>query len=74
MFLEAQYRRKRIEDVRCPNVKGLPDDIYYMLHHSYVDILQMHRSIEILDVLIDASKRSILESVYLLKRTRDAGF
>jgi hypothetical protein len=65
--------RKRIEDVRCPAFKGLPGDICHMLHHSFVDILKM-RSIENLDVLIDASKRSVLESLYLLKRTWDAGF
>jgi hypothetical protein len=31
--------RRRIEDVRIPVVKGLPDDIYHMLHHSYVSFL-----------------------------------
>ena len=64
---------KRLEELRIPAVNGLPDDIYHMLHHSFVDILKM-RSIENLDVLIDASKRSVLESLYLLKRTWDAGF
>jgi hypothetical protein len=28
--------RKRIEDVRIPAVKGMPDDIYHMLHRTYV--------------------------------------
>ena len=28
------------------SVKGLPDDIYHMLHRSYVRILKMRRSIE----------------------------
>jgi len=66
--------RKRIEDVRCPTVKGLPDDIYHMLHHSFVDILKMRRSIEIVDVLINESRMAALESRDVLKRVRDDGF
>jgi hypothetical protein len=31
--------------VRIPAVKGVPDDIYHMLHKTYVGILKMHRSI-----------------------------
>jgi hypothetical protein len=68
MSLEDRPCRKRIEDVRCPAFKGVPDDICHMLHHSFVDILKMRRSIENLDVLIDASKRSVLESSEVLKR------
>src|SRR5215469_6378202 len=59
MSLGDRPRRKRIEDVRCPTVKGLPDDIYHMLHHSFVDILKMRRSIETVDVLIDASRAAL---------------
>ena len=60
MSLEGPPRRKRIEDVRCPIVKGLPDDIYQMLHHSFVDILKMRRSIEIVDVLTNESRMAAL--------------
>ena len=59
MSLGAPPPRKRVEDVRCPAVKGLPDDIYHMLHHSFVDILKMRRSIESLDVLIATSGRPL---------------
>jgi hypothetical protein len=74
MSRESPHRRKRIESVRCPAVKGLPDDIYHMLHHSFVDILKMRRSIERADVLIDASREAALESREVLKRLRDDGF
>jgi len=40
MRLGDRPRRKRVEDVRCPDVKGLPDDIYHILHHSFVDLLE----------------------------------
>ena len=67
-------RRKRIEDVRCPDVDGLPDDIYHLLHHSFVHILKMRRSIESADVFVDKSKEAILASHKMLKRLRDEGF
>jgi hypothetical protein len=60
--------RKRIEDLRIPAVKGLPDDIYHMLHHSFVDIVRMRRRIESIDALIDQSMEAILESWEMLKR------
>ena len=60
--------RKRIEDLRIPAVKGLPDDIYHMLHHSFVDIVRMRRTIESIDALIDQSMEAILESWEMLKR------
>ena len=60
--------RKRIEDLRIPAVKGLPDDIYDMLHHSFVDIVMMRRSIDRIDALIDQSMEAILESCEMLKR------
>jgi hypothetical protein len=46
MSLQYPHRRKRIEDVRYPADKGLPDDIYHVLHHCFVEILKMRRSIE----------------------------
>ena len=67
-------RRKRIEDVRCPAVKGLPDNIHHMLHHSFVDILKMRRSIESADVHIEASEKAIFESCDVLKRVRGERF
>jgi len=74
MSLRDPRRRRRIEDVRCPTVKGLPDDIYHMLHHSYVDIVKMRKSIESLDVRIGASLKAVLESCDLLKRVRGEHF
>jgi len=74
MSLGDRPRRKRIEDVRCPNVKGLPDDVYHVLHHSFVDILKMRRSIETADMLIDTSREAVLDSREVLRRARDDGF
>ena len=61
---------------RCalPAVKGLPDDIYQILHHSYVEILKMRRSIESADVHVDTSREAVIDSWYVPKRTRAAGF
>ena len=66
--------RKRIEDVRCPAVNGLPDDIYHVLHHSFVHILKMRRSIENTDAIIDRSVDAILETRQMLKRLQSEGF
>jgi hypothetical protein len=66
--------RKRIQDVRCPATGGLPDDIVYMLHHSFVGVLQMRRSIENADLLVDASLRCIHEAKCLLSRLEDNNF
>ena len=60
--------------MRCPVVKGLPDDIYHTLHHSFVHILKMRRSIESADALIDSSRKAAIESWDVLKRARDNGF
>src|SRR5262249_43255981 len=57
-----------------PSVKGVPDEIYHMLHHSYVGILKMRRSIESADAHIDASEKAIFESIALLKRVRGGAF
>jgi hypothetical protein len=40
-------------------VRGLPDDIYHMLHHSFVGILWMRRNIEKDEALINASIAAI---------------
>jgi hypothetical protein len=74
MALGTPRLRKRVEDVRCPAVKGLPDDVYHILHHSYVEILKMRRSIESADVHVDMSRDAVIDSWYVLKRTRAAGF
>ena len=74
MSLKTTPRLKCIEDVRCPTVKGLPDDIYHILHHSFVEILKMRRSIESADRFVDAPREAILESHDMLKRLRDEGF
>jgi len=68
MSLGDPSRRLRVEEVRCPAVKGLPEDIYHMLHHSFVDILKMRRSIEKFDALIEASVKTIHQSRDLLER------
>jgi hypothetical protein len=60
--------------VRCPSDKGLPDDIYHILHHSYVEILKMRRSIESAYAHIDMSREAVNDSWDVLKRTQDAGF
>jgi len=62
--------RKRIEDVRCPVVKGLPDDVYHMLHHSFVHIIRLRRSIENADAQVERSREAILESREMLQRLR----
>jgi len=74
MDLGAPRRRLPVEDVRCPDVKGLPDDVYNRLHHSFVDILKMRRGIESADVHIYTSREAILKSREALKRVRDDGF
>jgi len=73
MSLESPHRRKRIEDVRCPVVNGLPNDIYHVLHHSFVEILKMRRSIESAYAHIDMSREALIDSWDVLKRTQDAG-
>jgi hypothetical protein len=56
--------RKRIEDLRIPAVKGIPDNIYHMLHHSLVDIRKTRRSIKIKDGVLDLS----MEATEILQR------
>jgi len=73
MSLENPRRRKRIEDVRCPVVKGVPNRIYRILHHSYVEILKMRRSIESADAHVDMSREAAMDSWDVLKRRQDAG-
>jgi hypothetical protein len=59
---ETPCLRKRIDDVRCPAVKDLRDDIYHILHHSFVEILKMRRSIESADAHIDTSKKAVIDA------------
>jgi len=63
-------KRKRIEDIRVPAVKGLSDDLYRILHGSLVDLLRLRRSIESTDVALRSSAQAIAESRELLRRTR----
>jgi len=71
MSLGTSHRRKRIEDVRCPAVKGVPDDIYRIRHHSFVEILKMRRSIESADAHIDLSMKALADSLDVLDRLRN---
>jgi hypothetical protein len=66
--------RKQIGDVRCPNIKGLPDDIVHMLHHSFVGILQMRRSIDRADFWIETGRKAAIEGLDLLARLKAQGF
>jgi len=65
--------RKQIESLRCPDIKGLPDDVVHILHHSLVDIARMRRSIEYTDKALEHSTRAASESWELLKRLRANG-
>jgi len=69
-----QSQPERIEDLRIPAVKGLPDDIYHMLHHSFVEIADMRRSIERVEAQIWQSREAILESREMLERLRRGHF
>jgi len=53
--------------MRCPAVQGLPDEVYHILHHSFVEILKMCRSIEIAEARIDESMMAVIESCDVLK-------
>jgi hypothetical protein len=67
-------RRKRIDDVRCPDIKGLPDDIVHVLHNSFVGILRMRRSIENADRVAESGRRAAIEAQALLARLKAEGF
>jgi hypothetical protein len=54
--------RKWIEDLRCPNIKGLPEDV--------VDIVRMRRSIERTNKILELCMQAAAESCELLKRLR----
>jgi hypothetical protein len=58
-----QSQPERIEDLRIPAVKGLPDDIYHMLHHSFVEIANMRRSREAGDEAAAAGRREATASI-----------
>ena len=59
--------RKQIANLRCPDIKGLLDDVVHVLRHSIVDITRMRRSIEFTDEAIECSARAAFESWKLLK-------
>jgi hypothetical protein len=66
--------RKQIADVRCPDINGLPVDIIQMLHHSFVGILQMRRSIESADLTVELGRAAAIEARALLARLSAEGF
>jgi len=59
--------RKQIEDIRCPAIKGLPEDTVHLLHCSVVDIVKMRRSIDSTDQAIALSSKAIFDTCELLK-------
>jgi len=61
---------KQVKDLRCPAVKGLPDDDVRLLHDSIMRIAQMRRSIEETDHQLALSKKALGQSRELLKRLR----
>jgi hypothetical protein len=65
---------KRLEELRIPAVNGLPDDIYHMLHHSFVGILKMRRSIEAANIQLEASAKAVEESRQMLTRLQRQHF
>ena len=66
--------RKRIEDLRVPNINGLPRGVVQTLHDSIVHIVRMRRSIEGVHRDLEQSKLAAFESCELLKRLRIEGF
>jgi hypothetical protein len=66
--------RKQIADVRCPDINGLSADIVHMLHHSFVGILQMRRSIESADLAVESGRKAATEGLDLLARLKAEGF
>jgi hypothetical protein len=60
--------------VRCPDIGGLPDDIVHMLHHSFVDILEMRRSIQSADLAVNSGRKAVKEGLILLERLKAQGF
>jgi hypothetical protein len=65
--------RKPIADVRCPDINRLPDDIVHMLHHSFVGILQMRRSIESAEFAMESGRAAVIEGLDLLARLKAEG-
>jgi hypothetical protein len=65
--------RKQIADLRCPDINGLPPDIVHMLHHSFVDILEMRRSIESADLAVKSGRMAAIEGLDLLARLKAEG-
>jgi len=55
--------RMQIADLRCPDIKGLP-----------VDILQMRRSIESVDLAAESGRKAGIEGLDLLARLKAEGF
>lgn len=63
-----------IDSIRCPTVRSLPPDAFAMLHKSLVQIVQMRRSIERVDLQVRRSWRAAYETEELLRRLRERGF
>jgi hypothetical protein len=64
------HTRKQVNDLRRPNIKGLPDDEVHLLHHSLEQIAWMVRSIEKTDQQLMRSYKALEQSRELLKRVR----
>jgi hypothetical protein len=69
----VKVSRKRIQDIRCPDIKGLSEDNVHALHRSFVDIIVMHRSGENLDLRLNDCRKLVWEGYELLDRLRSKG-
>jgi len=63
----------RIDHMRCPAIEGLDSDTVHMLHQSMVQIVQMRRSIERIELQVHRSRCAAYESEDLLRRLRERG-
>jgi hypothetical protein len=68
------HYRKRVEDVRCPDINGLSDEHVHMLHRSYVDILGMRRSIETADLHASESRKALRGGMICWRDLRPTDF
>ena len=64
---------RQITAVRCPAIKGLPDDVVHLLHHCVVELVHIRRGIEDADRQVARASRAVFESCELLRRLAEQG-